>query len=476
VTPRPDSQPGPPARWPTALLGAFLGLALLKFGNPVILDRQVSAPTTVAELWFQPWPLRWAYPAFFGVLLVVEIAILRSSHRIRGARLSPWLLLPIGWLAWQFVAAGASVDATLTRLTLPHFMALLGAYYCGRHVAGRSPNLPALLSGLGVAAVFCWLRAVNQHVVEFPQDHALLVEGQRVGWTNFPSAAVEEMRGNGLIVLTNGVEIVQPQLLEKLKRGRAYGTLVYPNALAGSVLLLLPGLLVATHQLSERLRPAIGRPLVALVAFLGVASLYWSGSKSGWLIALVVGAASLFQLPRLKRARIPAAAILILVGLAVFGFRFSNYFSRGATSISARLDYWRAAVQITAERPVFGTGPGTFQRPYEVRKHPEAEMARLTHNDYLEQFSDSGVPGGLLYLAWIGSALVTIRRQNQGPALQTGVILGVVGWFGQGIAEFSLYVPGLAWTAFVLLGYLTVPPSENPSTVRGDPRQLTGIP
>ena len=30
-------------------------------------------------------------------------------------------------------------------------------------------------------------------------------------------------------------------------------------------------------------------------------------------------------------------------------------------------------------------------------------MARLTHNDYLEQFCDSGIIGGVSYALWIGS-------------------------------------------------------------------------
>jgi hypothetical protein len=32
------------------------------------------------------------------------------------------------------------------------------------------------------------------------------------------------------------------------------------------------------------------------------------------------------------------------------------------------------------------------------------------------------------------------------------VFIGLLGWFAQGIGEFSLYVPALAWTTFTLLG------------------------
>jgi hypothetical protein len=212
------------------------------------------------------------------------------------------------------------------------------------------------------------------------------------------------------------------------------------------------------------------------------------------------------------------AAVLVL-GLGIFAVRFHHYFAAGATSTGARFDYWRAAAQTTAAHPWLGTGPGTFQRPYAQLKSPTSEMARLAHNDYLEQFSDSGIPGGLAYGAWIFLALAVLGRQlwpfheperrapsrlvggdclptgrdgarrshdlvhgrdarqravgsspetTQKPAsvgghtpelrfnaqLSFAIFLGLLGWFAQGLGEFGLFVPALAWTAFTLLGCL----------------------
>jgi O-antigen ligase len=160
--------------------------------------------------------------------------------------------------------------------------------------------------------------------------------------------------------------------------------------------------------------------------------------------------------------------------LAGFFWRYAAFFERGATSVSARLDYWRAAVQIVATHPLFGTGPGTFLIPYEKLKRPESETARLVHNDYLEQASDSGLPGAAIYTLFIGAALVRTfpRRRKSEPRpggspapgadpakpardwLGYSVWLGVLGWSLQGLLEFGLYIPALAWTAFALLGWL----------------------
>ncbi len=175
-------------------------------------------------------------------------------------------------------------------------------------------------------------------------------------------------------------------------------------------------------------------------------------------------------------------AVLVL-GLSAFFWKYSGFFMRGATSVSARFDYWRAAAQTVRERPVFGTGPGTFAIAYQRLKRPESEMSRMVHNDYLEQASDSGVMGCVLYTVFIVGALVWSFPRLEcgaGPVREKGgrrridyedddedekdcmrrgwvvftIWLGVLGWSLQGLFEFGLYIPVLAWTAFVFMGWL----------------------
>ena len=83
-------------------------------------------------------------------------------------------------------------------------------------------------------------------------------------------------------------------------------------------------------------------------------------------------------------------------------------------------------------------------------------MARMVHNDYLQQFSDSGILGGVTYLGWVSLLLVTIGRRawRAESPLRRAMFLGLTGWFIQGFTEFSLYIPALAWTAFTLAGCL----------------------
>jgi O-antigen ligase len=244
--------------------------------------------------------------------------------------------------------------------------------------------------------------------------------------------------------------------MAKFEKGRVSGTLVYPNALAGIILLLWPVSLALAFGATKHMRSFVRLAAIALTVFLGAAALFWSGSKLGWLAAMGLAGIYLLRLDWPKKLKWLAVAAVLVIGLGIFTVRFHHYFATGATSASARLDYWRAAVQTTVAKPVFGTGPGTFQRPYAKLKSPDSEMARLTHNDYLEQFSDSGIVGGVAYIGWIGLALAFIGRkvwlsQN---IVSFAIFGGLLAWFFQGFGEFSLYLPALGWTAFTLLGLL----------------------
>jgi hypothetical protein len=436
------------------LFGLFLGLALLKFGNPVILDAKIAAPVSLAEAWSIAWPPHWGF-WLLGMLALLGFGW--SEMKRPGWPGSRWLwILPLAWLGWQGCSATRSVDGWLTALTLVHFSGCVACYFMGTWWLGGPRELRWLLLGLLAALAICLVRAVDQRLFEFPLERLALVEGERAGWTNYPPELVLEMKQAGVILTTNGVEVANPLMLAKYEKGRVHGTLVYPNALAGAVLLLFPAMLAIAVVGTRRFRTLTRVAAIALTLFLGLGSLFWTGSKSGWLIAVLLVAVWLFRLNWPARWKWGALVLLMVVGLTAFGLRFRHYFEGGATSVSARFDYWHAAARNTADHPLVGSGPGTFQRPYALLKRPESEMARLTHNDYLEQFSDSGIPGGVIYAAWIGLLLWTLGRRvwAQAEMLYFTIGLGLLGFFLQGATEFSLYIPALAWTAFVLGGAL----------------------
>ena len=434
--------------------GLFLGLTILKFGNPVILDSKISPPASLSDFLNDAWPTHWAN--WILLPLALAGAAIAFSKKLPWPTIKWLWVLPLLWFGWQLFSATSTVDAELTATTLWQFSGCVACYFLGAFLIGSERTVRWLLIGVLAAFTFCLMRAVDQRLFEFPQNRQMLVEGEHTGWTNFPPELFLEMKREQVIIYTNGVDVANPAVLAKFAKGRVNGTLVYPNALAGAVLLLFPVSLIFAFNNTKRLRPMIRASVIALVLFLGGAGFFWTGSKLGWLIALAVGGACLFRLKWPAQCKWAALILILLVGLGIFAIRFHNYFAAGATSAGARFDYWRAAGQTTLTHPLLGTGPGTFQRPYAQLKSPSAEMARLTHNDYLEQFSDSGIVGGAFYAAWIVTALVVVGRRiwNFGSLVTFAIFIGLLGWFIQGIGEFGLYVPALAWTNFTLLGCL----------------------
>ncbi len=451
------------------LLGCFLGLAWVKFGNPVVLEASLDAPGTFEEFWEWPWPLRWAFAGFLplavaGFLLTRPASLLLET---RAGFSRGWLLgLPLAWLGWQFLAGQGSVDDGLTRLVLIHFTATVAAFFLGYFLLREPLQRRWLWPGLLAALVYCLVRAMNQYVVEFPRDLAQYQENDRTGWTNATPANLTELRRMNLVILTNGMPQANPIILRKLEKRRVFGTLVYPNALASGLLLLFPAALVLAWTRTGNLRPPLRKMVFGLTLTLGVACFFLTGSKAGWLVALVVTGMALIGRLTNPRQRWLAVSTVAVVGLGLFFIRHAGYFQHGATSASARLDYWRAAWHTAGQHPVFGTGPGTFQRPYAAFKSADQEMARLVHNDYLEQASDAGWPAAVLYTGWVGLLLWTLGRRwaRRRPAatsptaaadpLNFAIWLGLFGWFLQSSAEFSLYIPALAWPTFLLAGSL----------------------
>jgi hypothetical protein len=434
--------------------GLFLGLCILKFGNPVILDRVIKPPESPGELLNFAWPLHWAN--YILLVLVFVGGILVFPVRAHWPQ-SLWLwLIPLAWFGWQLVSATQTVDAHLTSVTLWQFFGCILCYFLGAKWLGTRALQHWLFIGVFAGYALCLVQAVNQRLVEFPQNHQMLVEGERCGWTNFSPEAVVEMRRDGIIVTTNGLEQANPVILAKFEKGRVMGTMVYPNALASLILLLLPVSLAYVVGKTRQMKAAIRMAAITLVVFLGLSAFYWSGSKFGWLIALGMLGLILLKADWSRTVKWIAVVTVLMVGLGIFAIRFHHYFATGAHSANARLDYWHAAMRVTMNHPFVGTGPGTFQRPYAEIKRPDAEMTRLVHNDYLEQFSDSGVSGGVAYVAWIFLSLAVVWKKywHSNDWIGIGILIGLLAWFIHGAGEFGFYIPGLAWLAFTLLGSL----------------------
>jgi hypothetical protein len=450
------------ARWWPLSAGLFLAFVLLKLGNPVVLDHVAPPPEGLEEILFEAWPAAWGY----GVLALVAVLGVRNWRQ--PGQVPGWaLVLPVVWLLWQFVAATTTVDAALTKVVLPQFVAIVVCFGLGLGV-GSSPGGQRVWLGLLAGLLFVLGAGFRQQYGGLAASREFFYEHQRSGWKDVPEEHLRQLEASRLLVRKpDGSHTINPDLLPKLAKDRIFGTLVYPNALAGVVLLLLPGALMTVWRVTDRLQNVTRGVLAGLVAYMALACLYWSGSKAGWLIALVMGGGVLLNLPLPRALKLGLVITLAAGGLAGFAWKYQSYFASGARSANARFAYWKVAGDTALNRPLLGSGPGTFYAVYRQAKPPEAEIARLAHNDYLQQASDSGVIGLLAFGGFIWASLLKLHGRVREDGLRFAVWLGLLGWAVQSFVEFALYIPALAWLAFFLFGWLWA--AAPPRTVNASP-------
>ncbi|MCA1756030.1 MAG: O-antigen ligase family protein [Bacteroidales bacterium] len=162
--------------------------------------------------------------------------------------------------------------------------------------------------------------------------------------------------------------------------------------------------------------------------------LLFSYSRAAWISmagAAVLAVLMIFRIP--WKLIIPATLSLILVVLiswsSIVSFLESNRQDsstdlaehiRSAANITTdasnleRINRWKAAGRMIAERPVLGWGPGTYQFVYAPYQLPAERTIISTnfgdrgnaHSEYIGAAADSGVPGALIYIALLVSVFI----------------------------------------------------------------------
>ena len=453
------------------LTGVWLFTALFLFGNPVILD--YLHPPKFVLLGEEN---RSNARPYLGILAVLGLACVLGFSRLGKPRLRlptgvpRWLAwLPAAWLGWQLLSLLQTENPVTSQATVIHFASCLAAFYLGLFVLGRMSLAKLALWGAALGLLLNLADACVEKFGGLEQTRDSIIAEIESGKLDPEKVSAKARESTGAIPpeiekqiamlpreTAAKVRQLPLELVKRMYSTRLYGHMFYPNALAGVILLLLP---VSLALLLGQTRWGRLRIALALgLAVVGLACLYWSGSKAGWLIAVVLLGAWFLHWPLSNKLKLGLAGAAMVLGLAGFAVKYADYFDRGATSVGARFGYWRAAAQTAMEEPLLGTGPGTFQLAYKRHRAPDAEPTRLTHNDYLQQASDSGWPGFALYAAFVGWAVWLLARRRMDDPVRMAARLGLLAWVLQGFVEFGLYIPALAWPAWLMLGWLLAEP------------------
>lgn len=231
------------------------------------------------------------------------------------------------------------------------------------------------------------------------------------------------------------------------------GQLGDENSLASLLLLTLPLL----WFLAAQSRVPWQRALAALGVVVTVAGIVLSYSRAG-LVGLGVAALCIvFAGPRPQRGAAllagAAALLLLLLPSAYIGFLVRTALEPGG-QMRGRLVIWNVAGELLKERPLLGSGPGTFEIRY-GRQIPGAP--RAGHNWILEFLVELGGVGLLAFGWMMGRPLVRLYGLRGPPDRATDPWLAAVATgLGASLAAhlaFHLFHSGaLAAQAFVVLG------------------------
>ncbi len=259
--------------------------------------------------------------------------------------------------------------------------------------------------------------------------------------------------------------------------GRASGTYISPNHLAGWLEMLLP--LALTYTLVGRGR-AMTKIFLGYAALVMIGGIAVTGSRGSW-VACALALLALFAVLLFQRAyRLPAALLLLgLLGAGAWAVSQTRLFhSRdnqtivgGRVDLDVRLVLWETAWHMWRDHPWLGVGPGHYDHRYRTYRPSAVQLQPdYAHNDYLNLLADWGLVGTAIVglgLVALGVGIVKIwkhvrRSENEfGLSLSNkfafvlGATTGLLALFIHALVDFNLQIPANAILAVSLVALLS---------------------
>lgn len=250
------------------------------------------------------------------------------------------------------------------------------------------------------------------------------------------------------------------------------------NDLAMASVMSIPLCLVFLYQARAWWRRALWTASLAIMLYATLRT----GSRSGF-VALVVAATVLLwnfavrgRRPQLILAGLLCGLALLFAGGRQVIRRFSETFSSSgdyeyaAASATARQELLVRSLEVTADHPLFGVGPGNFQ--------VVSGLWQPSHNVYTALSSEAGIPALLLFIAIYWGAFANLRRIRKGTrknseiwmfacALQASLwAFAFGGMFFPDAYQYFVYFTFALTTCLSRVGF-EVPPSKASARAAG---------
>ena len=215
----------------------------------------------------------------------------------------------------------------------------------------------------------------------------------------------------------------------------------------------------------------IQKYLSSLILFILFFSIALTNSRGGMLSLIIALAILIWLIARhvARRSVVMLLAILLLgvIAATLVPLMIPEYSEGGliATSRelhdpSSRLMIWKPAWEMLKTSPWFGIGLGTYYLAWPPYKDPSDTTAGIfVHNDYLQIWIETGLPGLLLLLLLMGSLVWSVSRITNKSNIEPQTKIEIVGLFCgllvvalHSFVDFNFYIPSILLVAGLILG------------------------
>lgn len=360
-------------------IGILVFIAPVKFGLTIDPD-SYNFPKGIYEWLFFQWPhgIWW-----IGIIVLFILWLIWSisSGQIK-IRYSLLDIIIFVFLVSATISTFKAPNIHLARICLTQYFCYAITYFLILNILEGEKDLRFLLNVLLIPAIFISLYAIYQYYIGLPQTRVFASQYLDIGL-----------------------------IKERLESGRVFSTFIYPNTLAGYLLLCIP----MTLTLSPLQR---GR-----------------GKGEG----------------RRKLTRI-LIVLIMLYALYLTFYRGSGSFGKIKNTVTYRLENWTAGFRMIKENPIFGVGPYNFCVLYPKYKLDIAEEIQNAHNNFLQIWAEQGIVG---FLAFCSIWFVAIKK-GLGKKVKNyrWLLLGIIAFIIHNLIDFDWYVPGVTVIAWIFIGIL----------------------
>lgn len=185
-----------------------------------------------------------------------------------------------------------------------------------------------------------------------------------------------------------------------------------PNDLAGVIVMALPFAIVpAFRQTGSLFKRVIG------LIFAGFSALLiWYAQSRGAMLAVTAQLASGVSLLRVRNKWLATLVLAGFLGVGFLGAMRSIARDAGEMqeSSQSRIIYWKAAANMTLRNPLLGVGFSQYANTYGGYSSGDRFEwgQRTAHSSWALVFSESGIPGGLLFVGFFLYVLKTAWRNR----------------------------------------------------------------